>query len=336
MKLDQALEFLKLQHLLNDETLSSAERNHLEQLFYAKFGAISSSLNLLDNYQELEMTNERLDVHEDVSYTKDMVSLHSHSFYEILFCKSGNLQYLLSDTRYQIQSNDVIFVPPGVSHRPLFLEQLSVPYRRIVLWASTEFIDLLNRSFSVVEQHSELSKPQISHIMRPSGMLSHQIEQLFDNLLLEKSKCRPGSELYCIGLFTQLFCLFCRISFYQDSYLPKPETTALTDEIIHYIENHFSEEISLKSVAAEFLISQSALSHLFKKQMDTSFYRLVTQRRLIEAKNYILSGIPIKEVPKLCGFSDYSVFYKAFVKEYGISPKQFQKREQPYNATVHP
>lgn len=42
-------------------------------------------------YQELEMDSPYIDIHEDISYTKDMVPLHSHSFYEILYCKSGNL-----------------------------------------------------------------------------------------------------------------------------------------------------------------------------------------------------------------------------------------------------
>lgn len=64
-------------------------------------------------YQEMEMDSKYLDVHEDISYLKDSVSLHSHIFYEILFCRSGNIQYLIGDMRYQLQQNDIIFVPPG-------------------------------------------------------------------------------------------------------------------------------------------------------------------------------------------------------------------------------
>ena len=104
----------------------------------------------------------------------------------------------------------------------------------------------------------------------------------------------------------------------------KSEKVALLDEIISYIEKHFAEEISLKTIAAHFLISESAIGQLFKKQMDVSFYKIVTQRRLIEAKKLIVDGVLLKSIPELCGFSDYSVFYKAFVKEYGISPKEFR------------
>lgn len=44
-------------------------------------------------YQELEMDSDYVDVHEDISYSKDNVDLHSHAFFEILFCQSGSLQY---------------------------------------------------------------------------------------------------------------------------------------------------------------------------------------------------------------------------------------------------
>ena len=36
-------------------------------------------------YQELEMDSDYVDVHEDISYSKDNVDLHSHTFFEILF-----------------------------------------------------------------------------------------------------------------------------------------------------------------------------------------------------------------------------------------------------------
>ena len=49
-------------------------------------------------YQELEMDSDYVDVHEDISYSKDNVDLHSHTFFEILFCQSGSLQYMVGNT----------------------------------------------------------------------------------------------------------------------------------------------------------------------------------------------------------------------------------------------
>lgn len=53
-------------------------------------------------YQELEMDSDYVDVHEDISHSKDNVDLHSHTFFEILFCQSGSLQYMVGNTRYHL------------------------------------------------------------------------------------------------------------------------------------------------------------------------------------------------------------------------------------------
>ena len=66
-------------------------------------------------------------LHDDVNYTKDSIQLHSHTFYEMLYCRSGNVQYLLGAERYRVRRGDIIFIPPGISHRPLYLDQLAEP-----------------------------------------------------------------------------------------------------------------------------------------------------------------------------------------------------------------
>lgn len=294
-----------------------------------KDGYILTETGKFIGYQEMEMDSSFLDVQEDISYAKDTVSLHSHSFYEILFIRSGNLQYLIGNTRYQLQKNDIVLLPPGISHQPLFLEKLTEPYQRTVLWVNGNHYQKCKSALCHTEQITDDSLEYPQYVIRAEGTLFHQMKQIFEALLYEKNHNRPGSELYCIGLYTQLFCLFYRVSFTQNlSACPKPEKPGLLDEILQYIEEHLSEEISLRSISSQFLVSQSSVSQIFKKQMNVSFYKVVTQRRLIEAKNLIIAGTPLKEVTELCGFSDYSVFYKAFVKQYGISPKEFRLRER--------
>ena len=56
--------------------------------------------------------------------------------------------------------------------------------------------------------------------------------------------------------------------------------------------------------------------------MGVSFYRCVTQRRLIAAKTHIWDGEPLDLVSQKVGFSDYSTFYRAFKREYGVSPRE--------------
>lgn len=99
----------------------------------------------------------------------------------------------------------------------------------------------------------------------------------------------------------------------------------LLRDITHFLHDHFMEDLSLPQVSAIFHVSPSKVSHLFKKRKGISVYQYVLQRRLIYAKNEIIKGRSISDVAMACGFTEYTSFYKAFRKNYKISPKMMQK-----------
>ena len=109
----------------------------------------SMGIDISNIYQELEMSSHWVNTHRDVSQPTDQVQLHSHTFYEILFVRSGTgVQYLVGTERYLLQRGDVILVRPGVAHRPLMSDELPGAYRRDVLWLSQEFVDSAGKLFA--------------------------------------------------------------------------------------------------------------------------------------------------------------------------------------------
>ena len=93
-----------------------------------------------------------------------------------------------------------------------------------------------------------------------------------------------------------------------------------------YINNHLEENLSLDRLADFFYVSKYHISHLFKDHMGISLHQYIIKKRLHASKNGILSGIPLKTLIYQYGFHDYTAFYRAFKKEFGLSPTEFREQ----------
>lgn len=98
--------------------------------------------------------------------------------------------------------------------------------------------------------------------------------------------------------------------------------------IIDYINTHYHEPLSLDMLADRFFVSKYHLSHEFNRQMGISLYRYIQKKRLMIARQLLSQGKKPNEVFRMCGFGDYTCFYRAFRAEYGIAPKEYVRSVQ--------
>ncbi len=272
-------------------------------------------------YQELEMTSRYVDTHRDTSYAGAHMQLHSHTFYELLYCRSScGAEYLVGPDRYRLQRGDIIFVPPGTSHRPLLPENMDQPYERYVLWLSPEFMDMYTRLLASPDASWQMD----AGLLRTSGAVREELGKLFRTGVQEAENQQFGWEAAVLGNTVQLLTKIRRAADDRSIHVLQAESPILLDQITAYIEVHYHETLSISQLAGVFYVSGSTISHLFKEKLGVSFYRYVTQRRLIAAKQLIGQGILLEDAARQVGFADYSGFYRAFKQEYGISPRDYR------------
>ena len=311
---------MKLSEIEQLKTLTSQIPKERLTAEYIRKLAKDAGINVDDAYQELEMEDLYVDTHEDPGSSNEVIQLHSHNYYEILYICSGNIQYLIRSERYRIQKGDIIIVPPGVSHQPILSEGHKEPYKRYVLWLSSDFIKGITPLFP----ENDFLCPKL---LRTSGTRWSSISHKFYSGIMETQHKNPGWKSALYGNTMELVTMLYRAVSDKESMHLKSEMPELLDKILVFIEEHLSEEITLDDTGKRFFVSRSTISNIFRKELGISFYRYVTQRRLVAAKNYILDGMAMDQISEKVGFSDYSSFYRAFKGEYGISPRQFKEQQ---------
>ncbi len=271
-------------------------------------------------YQELEMDSSYVNTHRDTSYSNEVLHLHSHSFYELLYCRSaGQVEYLVGAERYRLEKGDLIFIAPHVSHRPLFPETMPEPYVRDVLWINADFMDQCIQAFL---PEGPLMPPGAA-LLRTAGTRWESLDNLFREGIWEAETRQPGWEGAVAANTMSILVQLHRAA--ADSSPQKAEQPELLDQAIAYVERNLARKITLSDTARQLYVSESTVSQTFRRKMDVSFYRYVTQRRLIAAKTLIRQDLPLEGIPEQVGFSDYSSFFRAFKQEYGIGPRQYRQ-----------
>ena len=308
---------------IQKELKSRFKRPKTEEEYNAIVSYLSERGMAVGNlYQELEMSTGLVNFHRDVSDFRQNISIHSHSFFEIMLCKSSDrVEYLVGSKRYRLSAGDIVIVPPGISHCPIFPEDMQYPYEREILWVSTDFMEKVSKLF-VTSNHVNVKSAAFLHI---KGTEYSYISEYFYDGINESENEKMGFEESTAALALLILTHVNRAlssGNIENFYAEKP---TLINLLIEYIEGNLDAPLTLDGVASHFYVSRGTVNKAFRDTMDTSFHRFLTQRRLILAKLLIKEGEPLDSVAEKCGFSDYSVFYKAFRKEYGLSPREFLK-----------
>ena len=92
--------------------------------------------------------------------------------------------------------------------------------------------------------------------------------------------------------------------------------------VIEYINANISENLHLDQLADMFFISKYHLCRSFKKHTGFTVNQYITYRRLMLVRDLRRSGKNLQDACSQAGFSSYSSFYKAYIKETGHAPSR--------------
>lgn len=106
-------------------------------------------------------------------------------------------------------------------------------------------------------------------------------------------------------------------------------TLLLVQRVLDYIHTHLEEPLpSTKALSKMFGTNEFTLKANFRKVVKTSIYQFYNNKRLEKAHLLIeKTPLPLKNIALLCGFKNYTIFYKAFKKKYSYKPSEVPRNE---------
>ena len=243
----------------------------------------------------------------------EKVSIHSHDYYEFYFFLEGDVSIWIEGEQY-----------PGIKHMAM-VHGNEIPYRRFVFWISVEYCNQLmevSSSYGYLMQNVLVKKTYIFHNdLITFNTIQYRIFQLIEEIKSE----RFGKEAKVSLCVNDLVLQLNRIVYEQQNPKSEKEEQNLYQNIIYYIDDHLDEELSLEQLAGQFFVSKYHIAHIFKEQMGLSVHQYILKKRMQASKAAILGETSITDVYTMFGFKDYSSFYRAFKKEFGVSPKEYKE-----------
>ena len=266
-----------------------------------------------------EYKDESLFCHHSTDLSPDPGDfyVHAHERMELLLFVSGDASCYVEGSEYVMQPYDVLIMRSAEVHRTHILSPQ--PYERIAVHFSGELIRSIDREGLLLRPFLE----------RPLGKLNHYPAQTLDGRRLKSALegLPPGiqGQRARLRVVTALLSLLSDISeeFERGEVpgLPGRED-GIAPQLVEYINANLFSDISLESISRRFYMSQSQLNRVFGKATGSPVWEYVRIKRLLAARERIVAGERASVACTLCGFKDYSAFYRAYKARFGHAPSE--------------
>jgi AraC-like DNA-binding protein len=274
------------------------------------------------------MVNSDFEVYYYSDSNFNTIAPHSHDYYECYLFIEGDITMEIfpsagKSEHHRMNPGDLMIMPPGISHHAM-MNDPKVNYRRFVFWISRDCCNSLMQEsvdYMYLMQKAEAFHKYIFHL--PPAEF-HLVESRFLRLLEEIASERYGSDAARHICLCDLILTINRVIYDEEHKKSGSDELSLFQNILSYVESNLEDVLSLEDIAGKFFVSKYYVAHLFKDTLGISLHQYIIKKRLAECRASILNGESISKTYLRFGFRDYSSFFKAFRKEYGMSPKEYQ------------
>lgn len=260
-------------------------------------------------------------------YERKSFLWHWHKEIELTILLQGEMQYQVSDTVYHLTAGEGIFCNSNSLHTASpYLDSdciyISTTFHPRFLYGYEGSI-LQSKYLDVITKHPGI------HSLAFSPSVSWQKEILDElNSIWELSQTTSSCyEMELQWRLTHIWMLLWSHLSQENAQTDSASSrhTARLKNILMYIQEHYTEKITLADIAATANICQSECCRFFKKHMNESLFDYLLSYRIEKSLPLLTDEqLSITEVSSRCGFSSASYYTKVFRERMGCTPTAYQ------------
>ncbi len=237
----------------------------------------------------------------------------NYDSYEVVFTYSGEGYLEYEGNSYTIGPGCGFFID---CKKPHFYQTKNGIWEHSVLHFNGSISEQLYQEFASygdVTFHDAIDGNYHSHIENLLNIWEHF--QIYKELQLSTTIC---------DIVTYLLLLKAMDGYHHDVKIPETITY-----LSKYIRHNYASGITLDFLANFANVSKYHLTREFKKYLGTTPIQYLITTRILNAKFMLIhTPMPISAIAEESGFSDINNFNRLFLKNVGMTPRQYRKQHE--------
>lgn len=273
----------------------------------------------MDTYEKKGYLNSEFRLFHLTDRETREIRTHYHDFDKITIFIKGSVSYMVEGRTYELKPYDIVLVKHNDMHR-LTVDNSKV-YDRIIVYISPNFTNAYKTDTYDLNFCFQKAQTEHSNVLRIPSL---EKSSLFRSILrLEHSFSDDGyaSELYRQVLFLEFMVHLNRAALKNRLEFIDTENPSKVTGILQYINDNLTDELNIDHIANTFFISKYHMMRQFKQETGYTIGNYISRKRLLLAKDLILSGVTGTQACFDCGYRDYSTFSRAYRRLFGESPR---------------
>lgn len=245
---------------------------------------------------------------------------HVHDEVELYLSLSPLPGILLGNQVTAAEPGTLILIPPFCVHR--LFDRTDELYDRYILSLKAAWLNNLFPQGNT--SYSYLLDSEHPLLLFPSGSRLHTMQNILDELLSFQGDCSFSAIRCLMEFLSQVDSLVCMRDSENGKKLRISTTQQTVTDMIHYLDEHMGESVSLRDLSREFTYNPDYISRIFKKHTNTTVSGYIVLRKMVRARQLLSEGYTVTQVQTMTGYSSYAHFARTFKEQVGIPPAAYR------------